>query len=183
MYIGIISDTHCWFDDPLKKFLEPVDEIWHAGDFGNEETLLQIADFKPLKGVYGNCDGTQVRGRVPYTQFFECGGKRVLMMHIGGYPGRYDYKAFQLINAHLPDIFVCGHSHILKVIFDKKYNMLTCSPSIQVQPASPASTRYAPPSASTSTTEIFTAWKSVNGHDLSNNFYIYIHFLKQLSTL
>ena len=125
MYIGIISDTHCWFDDPLKKFLEPVDEIWHAGDFGNEETLLQIAAFKPLKGVYGNCDGTQVRGRVPYTQFFECGGKRVLMMHIGGYPGRYDYKAFQLINAHLPDIFVCGHSHILKVIFDKKYNMLT----------------------------------------------------------
>ena len=128
MYIGIISDTHCWFDDPLKKFLEPVDEIWHAGDFGNEETLLQIADFKPLKGVYGNCDGTQVRGRVPYTQFFECGGKRVLMMHIGGYPGRYDYKAFQLINAHLPDIFVCGHSHILKVIFDKKYNMLTVNP-------------------------------------------------------
>ena len=96
MYIGIISDTHCWFDDPLKKFLDPVDEIWHAGDFGNEETLLQIADFKPLKGVYGNCDGTQVRGRVPYTQFFECGGKRVLMMHIGGYPGRYDYKAFRL---------------------------------------------------------------------------------------
>ena len=128
MYIGIISDTHCWFDDPLKKFLEPVDEIWHAGDFGNEETLLQIADFKPLKGVYGNCDGTQVRGRVPYTQLFECGGKRVLMMHIGGYPGRYDYKAFQLINAHLPDIFVCGHSHILKVIFDKKYNMLTVNP-------------------------------------------------------
>ena len=110
MYIGIISDTHCWFDNPLKKFLEPVDEIWHAGDFGNEETLLQIADFKPLKGVYGNCDGTQVRGRVPYTQFFECGGKRVLMMHIGG------------------DIFVCGHSHILKVIFDKKYNMLTVNP-------------------------------------------------------
>lgn len=73
MYIGIISDTHCWFDDPLKKFLEPVDEIWHAGDFGNEETLLQIADFKPLKGVYGNCDGTQVRGRVPYTQFSSAG--------------------------------------------------------------------------------------------------------------
>lgn len=128
MYIGIISDTHCWFDDPLKKFLEPVDEIWHAGDFGNEETLLQIEAFKPLKGVYGNCDGNQVRLRVPYTQNFECEGRKVLMMHIGGYPGRYDYKAFQLINAHLPDIFVCGHSHILKVIFDKKYNMLTINP-------------------------------------------------------
>ena len=171
MYIGIISDTHCWFDDPLKKFLEPVDEIWHAGDFGNEETLLQIADFKPLKGVYGNCDGTQVRGRVPYTQLFECGGKRVLMMHIGGYPGRYDYKAFQLINAHLPDIFVCGHSHILKVIFDT-----TCSPSIQVPPASRVSIRYAPPSASTSTKEIFTGWRLANGPDLSNNFYIYALF-------
>ena len=106
MHIGIISDTHCWFDDPLKKFLEPVDEIWHAGDFGNEETLLQIAAFKPLKGVYGNCDGNQVRLRVPYTQNFECEGRKVLMMHIGGYPGRYDYKAFQLINAHKPDIFV-----------------------------------------------------------------------------
>ena len=111
---------------------------------GLEETLLQIAAFKPLKGVYGNCDGTPVRSRVPYTQFFECEGKKVLMMHIGGYPGRYDYKAFQLINAHLPDIFVCGHSHILsahlpdvfvcghshilRVIFDKKYNMLTVNP-------------------------------------------------------
>ena len=108
MYIGVISDTHCWFDEPLRKFLEPVDEIWHAGDFGNEETLLQIAAFKPLKGVYGNCDGTPVRSRVPYTQFFECEGKKV--------------------NAHLPDIFVCGHSHILRVIFDKKYNMLTVNP-------------------------------------------------------
>lgn len=128
MYIGIISDTHCFFDDCLRKFLDPVDEIWHAGDFGNEETLLQIAAFKPLKGVYGNCDGTQVRSRVPYTLNFECGEKRVLMMHIGGYPGRYDYKAFQLINAHLPDIFVCGHSHILRVINDTKYNILTINP-------------------------------------------------------
>lgn len=128
MYIGIISDTHCHFDDCLRRFLEPVDEIWHAGDFGNTETLLKIEAFKPLVGVYGNCDGTLIRQRAPYTQVFEREGKKILMMHIGGYPGRYDYKAFQLINAHLPDIFVCGHSHILKVINDTKYNMLTINP-------------------------------------------------------
>lgn len=128
MYIGIISDTHCCFDDNLKRFLEPVDEIWHAGDFGNEETLLEISSFKPLTGVYGNCDGTPVRMRVPYSRNFEREGKKILMTHIGGYPGRYDRKAFQLINAHLPDIFVCGHSHILKVMNDPKYNMLTINP-------------------------------------------------------
>lgn len=127
-YIGLISDTHGFFDDKLKKFLEPVDEIWHAGDFGNIETADAIARFKPLRGVYGNCDSYDVRLSHPYTQFFEIEGMRVLMMHIGGYPGRYDYKAFQLINAHLPNIFVCGHSHILKVINDSKYNVLTINP-------------------------------------------------------
>ncbi|MDO4736892.1 MAG: metallophosphoesterase family protein [Bacteroidia bacterium] len=127
-YIGVISDTHGFFDDNLRKFLEPVDEIWHAGDFGNIETADKIARFKPLRGVYGNCDGQDVRLAHPYTQFFEIEGMRVLMMHIGGYPGRYDYKAFQLINAHLPNIFVCGHSHILKVINDNKYNVLTLNP-------------------------------------------------------
>lgn len=127
-YIGLISDTHCTFDEKLRDFLEPVDEVWHAGDFGNLETLSAIAHFKPLKAVYGNCDGTDIRQRVPYTQFFECEGMKVLMMHIGGYPGRYDFKAFQLINAHLPNLFICGHSHILKVMNDKKYDMMTINP-------------------------------------------------------
>ncbi len=128
MYIGVLSDTHGYFDDDIKAFFAPVDEIWHAGDFATLENLEEIARFKPLKAVYGNCDGKDIRARVPYTQLFECGGKRVLMMHIGGYPGRYDYKAFELLNAHLPDIFVCGHSHILRVIHDKKYNILTINP-------------------------------------------------------
>ncbi len=128
MYIGIISDTHGTFDEDIKKFLEPVDEIWHAGDFGTLECLEAIEKFKPLRGVYGNCDGQNIRAKAPYTQLFECEGKRVLMMHIGGYPGRYDYKAFQLLNAHMPDIFVCGHSHILRVIHDDKYNWLTINP-------------------------------------------------------
>ena len=128
MYIGIISDTHGCFDDKVREFLKPVDVIWHAGDFGNEHTLLEIQQFKPLVGVHGNCDDMKVRGHAPYIQVFECEGKKVLMMHIGGYPGGYDYKAFQLINAHLPDIFVCGHSHILRVINDPKYNVLTINP-------------------------------------------------------
>ena len=118
-YIGLISDTHGVFDDKLKKFLEPVDEIWHAGDFGNLETADAIAAFKPLRGVYGNCDDYNVRLAHPYVQFFEFEGKRILMMHIGGYPGRYDFKAFQLIS---------GHSHILKVMNDSRYNMLTINP-------------------------------------------------------
>lgn len=127
-YIGLLSDTHCYFDDSLREFFKPVDEIWHAGDFGDLKTLQAIAAFKPLKGVFGNCDGTPIRQRVPYTQCFDCEGMKILMMHIGGYPGRYDYKAFELINAHRPDIFICGHSHILKVVNDKKFDMLTINP-------------------------------------------------------
>ena len=127
-YIGLISDTHGVFDDKLKKFLEPVDEIWHAGDFGNIETADAIAAFKPLRGVYGNCDDQKVRLAHPYVQFFELEGKRILMMHIGGYPGRYDVRAKALIDKYRPDIFVCGHSHILKVVRDPRRNMLVINP-------------------------------------------------------
>lgn len=126
--IGLLSDTHCVFDSKVQSFFEGVDQIWHAGDFGDLETANQIAKFKPLVGVYGNCDGTSIRERFPLVQCFNCEGKKILMMHIGGYPGRYDYRALQLITAHTPDIFICGHSHILKIINDKKYNMLTINP-------------------------------------------------------
>lgn len=127
-YIGLISDTHGVFDDKLKWFLEPVETIWHAGDFGNIQTVDAISAFKPLTGVYGNCDDNQIRLCQPYTQVFTVEGMKILMMHIGGYPGRYDWKALQLIEAHRPDIFICGHSHILKVINDKKKDMLTINP-------------------------------------------------------
>ena len=126
--IGLISDTHGCFDDKLKQFLDPVDEIWHAGDFLTIENSDAIAAFKPLKGVYGNCDNSLIRAIHPYIQSFECEGKKILMMHIGGYPGRYDYRSLQLITAHTPDIFICGHSHILKIINDKKLNLLTINP-------------------------------------------------------
>jgi len=127
-FIGLLSDTHCYFDDKLREFFADVDEIWHAGDFGSVETSDLIASFKPLKGVYGNCDDSKVRLIHPYIQAIECEGMKFLMVHIGGYPGRYDYKALQLITAYTPDVFICGHSHILKIVNDKKYNMLTINP-------------------------------------------------------
>lgn len=128
MYIGLISDTHGVFDAPLMKFLEPVDEIWHAGDFGTLEVAQKIAAFKPLRGVYGNCDGQDIRYDHPHHLAFDCEGMKVLMTHIGGYPGRYDLKAHALIYQVRPDIFVCGHSHILKVQNDGMHNMLAVNP-------------------------------------------------------
>jgi len=128
-YIGLLSDTHTYFDDKLREFFRDVDEIWHAGDFGNIEVSDQISAFKPLKrGGTATVTEQILRLVHPYIQLMEVEGMKVLMMHIGGYPGRYDYRALQLITAHTPDIFICGHSHILKVMNDKKYNMLTINP-------------------------------------------------------
>jgi putative phosphoesterase len=129
MYIGLISDTHGVFSEEFRKFLEPVDEIWHAGDFGGGMELAEkIAEFKPLTGVAGNCDNHNLRFIHPLHRFFECEGLKILMTHIGGYPGRYDARARELIDHYRPDIFVCGHSHILKVMRDDRRNMLTINP-------------------------------------------------------
>ena len=130
MFIGLISDTHGVFDPRFKAFLEPVDQIWHAGDFGGGMTLAEeIAAFKPLVGVAGNCDNHDLRYQHPLYRFFECEGLKVLMTHIGGYPGRYDAAARRLIDCYKPDILVCGHSHILKVMRDpKRGNMLIINP-------------------------------------------------------
>ena len=128
-YIGLISDTHGVFDEQFRDFLEPVDEIWHAGDFGGGMELAEkIAEFKPLTGVAGNCDNHNLRFIHPLHRFFECEGLKILMTHIGGYPGRYDVRARELIDRYRPNIFVCGHSHILKVMRDDKRNMLTINP-------------------------------------------------------
>lgn len=129
MYIGLISDTHGVFSPELKSFLEPVDQIWHAGDFGGGmELAAQIAAFKPMLGVAGNCDNYDLRFEHPLYRFFECEGLKVLMTHIGGYPGRYDPRARKLLDEFRPDIFVCGHSHILKVVRDTKRDMLVLNP-------------------------------------------------------
>lgn len=130
MFIGLISDTHGVFDQQFREFLEPVDEIWHAGDFGGGMQLAEeIAKFKPLVGVAGNCDNHDLRYIHPLHRFFECEGMKVLMTHIGGYPGRYDLRARALIYSYKPDIFVCGHSHILKVMRDPMYGgMMVINP-------------------------------------------------------
>ena len=128
-YIGLISDTHGVFSAEFREFLAPVDEIWHAGDFGGGLDLAAtISEFKPLVGVAGNCDNYDLRFTHPLHRFFECEGMKVLMTHIGGYPGRYDVRARKLIDELHPDIFVCGHSHILKVVRDPKRDMLVINP-------------------------------------------------------
>ncbi len=129
MYIGVISDTHGVFDPQFREFLQPVDEIWHAGDFGGGfATAAQIAEFKPLVGVSGNCDNYDLRYDYPLYRCFKCEEMTVLLTHIGGYPGHYDRRALSLILRYRPDIFVCGHSHILKVVNDPSLNMLVINP-------------------------------------------------------
>ena len=130
MFIGLISDTHGVFSQEFKDFLAPVDQIWHAGDFGGGMELAEeIARFKPLVGVAGNCDNHDLRFIHPLHRFFECEGMKVLMTHVGGYPGRYDVRARELIDRYRPDIFVCGHSHILKVVRDpKRGGMMVINP-------------------------------------------------------
>ena len=118
------------FSPQFREFLQPVDEIWHAGDFGGGMDLAEeIAAFKPLVGVAGNCDNHDLRFIHPLHRFFECEGMKVLMTHVGGYPGRYDVRARELIDRYRPDIFVCGHSHILKVVRDpKRGGMMVINP-------------------------------------------------------
>lgn len=120
MYVGVISDTHGVFSREFAEFLAPVDVIWHAGDWGGSLGFVQqIRDLgKPVVGVYGNCDGLDIREEFPEYQFFREEGLGVLITHIGGSPGHYYPRAQQLLRACKPDIFVCGHSHILKVGWD-----------------------------------------------------------------
>ena len=129
MFIGILSDTHGVFSDEFREFLAPVDEIWHAGDFGGGIDFVHtISAFKPLVGVCGNCDAQEIHFECPPVQLWRCEGLKILMTHIGGYPGRYPLNVAAMIDRHRPDIFVCGHSHILKVMHDPKYNLLAINP-------------------------------------------------------
>lgn len=128
MKIGIISDTHGTFDKVLQDFLQPCDEVWCAGDFGTTEVADKIAAFKPLRAVYGNIDGEIVRRMYGEFCFFEVEGVKVLITHIGGYPRKYAPKALQHIHGARPKIFVAGHSHILKVIYDPVYDLLHINP-------------------------------------------------------
>ena len=129
MYIGLISDTHGVFDKPFRDFLAPVDQIWHAGDFGGGMELAEkIAEFKPLIGVAGNCDNHSLRFIHPLHRFFECEGMKILMTHIGGYPNAYAPGIKQLLTEEKPDIFISGHSHILKIMRDQQLGLLHLNP-------------------------------------------------------
>lgn len=126
--IGLISDTHSTFDKPLMEFLADVDEIWHAGDIGSIELSDQIAEFKPMRAVYGNIDGGTMRRIWNQFEYFKCEDVGVLMTHIGGYPRHYAPHVVERIMASKPKIFISGHSHILKVIYDPIYDLLHLNP-------------------------------------------------------
>lgn len=126
--IGIISDTHGYLDNKVFTFFEHCDEVWHAGDIGNVALAEQLEAFRPLRAVYGNVDGADLRIRYPEKLRFHCEGVDVLMTHIGGYPGRYSKDIKAELLTHPPKLFICGHSHILKIIFDDKLQCLHINP-------------------------------------------------------
>lgn len=125
--IGLISDTHGYLDPAVFTHFEKCDEIWHAGDFG-PDVAGQLAAFKPLKGVYGNIDGQDIRLQYPEKLRWQCEGVDVMMIHIGGYPGRYTPVLRPELIANPPKLFITGHSHILKVIYDDKLQCLHMNP-------------------------------------------------------
>jgi uncharacterized protein len=126
--IGLISDTHGFLDEQVFKFFETCDEIWHAGDFGSIELAKKLAAFKPLKAVYGNIDGQDTRAVYPEDLLFTCEKVKVFIMHIGGFPPKYNPRSRPLIRKHKPQLFISGHSHILKVMYDDELKCLHMNP-------------------------------------------------------
>ena len=126
--IGLLSDTHSYWDDKFRIHFADCDEIWHAGDIGSLEVAQQFEAFKPFRAVYGNIDGQDLRQAYPEVNRFTLEGVDVLITHIGGYPGRYDNRIKSTLFANPPKLFISGHSHILKVMFDKKIESLHMNP-------------------------------------------------------
>lgn len=125
--IGVLSDTHGFLPPQMFGFFEQCDELWHAGDCG-PGVLDRLRDFRPLRAVYGNVDDATLRMQLPETALFHCDGLKVLMTHIGGWPGHYPSTLERLLEKERPDIFVCGHSHILKVMYDERLQLLHINP-------------------------------------------------------
>ncbi len=126
--IGLLSDTHSHWDDKFTTHFEDCDEIWHAGDIGSLEVANKFEAFRPFRAVFGNIDGQELRQEYPEVNRFTLEGVDVLITHIGGYPGRYDARIRSTLFANPPKLFISGHSHILKVIFDKKIQTLHMNP-------------------------------------------------------
>jgi len=126
--IGLISDTHGWWDEKYAEYFAECDEIWHAGDIGSADVAMRLTAVRPLRAVYGNIDGYPVRQMYPRTLRFDVEQVSVMMTHIGGYPGNYDPRVRGQIYASPPQLFISGHSHILKVKYDKTLNLLHINP-------------------------------------------------------
>ena len=126
--IGLLSDTHSYWDEKYITHFNECDEIWHAGDIGSMEIAHKCEAFKPCRAVYGNIDVQDLRQKYPETNRFTVEGVDVLMIHIGGYPGRYDRRIKGTLFDNPPQLFIAGHSHILKVMFDKKIQTLHMNP-------------------------------------------------------
>jgi len=126
--IGLLSDTHSYLDPKVFTYFDKCDEVWHAGDFGSLAIADELNAFKPLKGVYGNIDGADVRTTYLENLRFNCEQVDVWITHIGGYPNRYSPQVKTEIYTNPPKLFICGHSHIVKIIYDKKINCLHINP-------------------------------------------------------
>ncbi len=126
--IGLLSDTHCYVHPKIYDFFADCNEIWHAGDIGDIATADELNAFKPLKAVYGNIDGHIVRSSYPESLIFNCENVKVYMTHIGGYPDRYAKQVKDIIKLETPNLFISGHSHILKVMYDQKHELLHINP-------------------------------------------------------
>jgi len=126
--ILLLSDTHSYIDDDILKYVKEADEVWHAGDIGDIAVTDSIKNLKPLKAVFGNIDNAKIRSEFPENNRFMCEDVDVWITHIGGYPNNYDVRVRETIRKNPPKLFICGHSHILKVIADKKLNLLHMNP-------------------------------------------------------
>ena len=124
----LLSDTHGHMDETILKYARMADEIWHAGDIGSLDITDQLEDLKKLRAVYGNIDNAMIQQEFPLDQKFHCEAVSVWITHIGGYPDRYNRRIREDIKVNPPDLFISGHSHILKVQWDKKLNLLHINP-------------------------------------------------------
>ncbi|NOT73987.1 MAG: metallophosphoesterase family protein [Cyclobacteriaceae bacterium] len=128
MKIGLLSDTHSYLDPKVFEYFKECDEIWHAGDIGDPAVIDALENFKPVRAVYGNIDDKNLQIRFPEDLWFECEGTKIWMTHIGGAPPNYNPRVKKILKEKTPDIFICGHSHILRVKKDDRYNMLYINP-------------------------------------------------------
>lgn len=128
MKIGLISDTHSYLDPKVFTYFKDCDEVWHAGDIGDAPVVNELEKFKPLRAVFGNIDDKEMQSRYPEDLWFTCEGLTIWITHIGGAPPNYNPRIKKLLKEKTPDVFICGHSHILRVIKDPTYNMLYINP-------------------------------------------------------